>query len=189
MMKRLITEFEIAYLSPIHHDYPAWPGGERWLQLYETAQGTQIVFTKGLSDGEENNYEVFLETDDLISPEDFGSSWQANLVYETGKVLPRVNNLGDRIKTNKFLTLQIDIDGAPEEWSLESPDGNIGLFLSIPTLDSSDFDFIPLNIKLMRPKELLYAVQNDNEGRKELAELYARQGKLKISNLERDSVI
>jgi len=186
---QLLTEFQIQYLSPIHYDYPAWPGGERWLQLYETAEGTQIVFTKGLSNGDDFLFEIYLESDELIIPEDFGSSWQANLVYETGRVLPRIPDFTTRLKINTYLSLQIDMDGAPEEWSLNSPDGNIGLFMGLPSIKLSDLQFLPLNIKLMRPQELSYSIQNDKDGRIKLAELYMKQGDSTISNLERESVV
>ena len=185
----LQAEFQIDYLNPVHINYPSWPGGERWLQLYKSTTGTQIVNSKGLSDTVDFAYEIYLETNDLMNPEDFGSSWQANLVYEAGRVFPRVNNLKSRLETNTYLTLQIDIEGAPSEWSLNNPNGNIGLFVGLPSKDLNDFSFFPLNIKLMRPTDLIYAIENDLEGRLRLASLYTEQGNPTISALERESVV
>ncbi len=186
---QLLTEFEIQYLSPIHAYYPTWPGEERWLQLYETNEGTQIVLTKGLSDGDEYLYEIYLESNDIITPEDFSNSWQANLVYEAGRIVPQVPDFKDRLAINTYLSLQVEMEGAPEEWSLNSLDGNIGLFIGLSSEAFKGSNFRPLNIKLMRPAELLYAVENDNAGRLKLAELYVKQGNSTISNLERESVI
>jgi hypothetical protein len=190
-MMQLVSEFEIQYLSPIHHAYPAWPGGERWLQLYQTDANTQIVITKGLSNGEEHLYEIYLETDEEISPEDFSNSWQANLVYEMGKIVPNVNDMSQRMEKNSYLSVQVDMDGAPPEWSLEDKNGNIGLFMGLQNPLIKDFanPSIPLNIKLMRPQELLYSIKNDYTGRLKLAELYLQQGNATISNLERESVL
>ena len=190
-MMQLLTEFEIQYLNPFHHGYPAWPGGERWLQLYQANGSSQIVFTKGLSDGKEHPYEVYLETDDAIDVESFSSSWQANLVYELGKIIPNVNNLAQRMEKNSYLTVQVDIDGAPPEWSLNDKNGNIGLFMGLQNTVVNELikPAIPLNIKLMRPNELLFSIQNDYAGRLKLAELYLQQGNATISNLERESIL
>lgn len=188
---QLLSEFEIQYLNPLHHGYPVWPGGERWLQLYQTDRNSQLVITKGLSDGENHLPEISLETDDEISVEDFSSSWQANLVYETGRVLPNVKDLSERLSKHKYLTLQIDMAGAPPEWSLADKNGNIGLFIGLqnPSIKEFERPLMPLSVKLMRPEELLYAIENGFEGRMKLAEMYRQQGNSTISNLERKSVL
>lgn len=188
---KLITEFEIQYLSPIHQGYPSWPGGERWLQLYWVDTDTQAVFTKGLNNGNNMPFEIYLQSDELLDAQDFSSSWQCNLVYETGKIMPRVTDLAHRLEKNVYLTLQIVIDGAPPDWSLDDENGNIGLFLGLhnPIVDGLVLPPVPLNIKLMRPAELSYCLQNGNEGRMHLAELYKKQGNATISGLQRASVL
>ncbi|MFT3946383.1 MAG: hypothetical protein QM763_05350 [Agriterribacter sp.] len=186
---QLLTEFEIQYLSPIHAYYPTWPGKERLLQLYDTGRETQVVLTKGLSDGDEYLYEIYLESNDIIAPEDFSNSWQANLVYEAGRIVPQVPDFKDRLALNIYLSLQVEMEGAPEEWSLNSQDGNIGLFIGLPSATFKESTFKPLNIKLMRPEELLFSIENDKPGRLKLAELYIQQGNPTISNLERASVV
>jgi hypothetical protein len=187
----LLTEFEIQHLNPVHHGYPAWPGGERWLQLYQTNSNTQVVVTKGLSDGSGQPYEVYLETDDLISQQTFSSSWQANLIYELGKIIPNVMDFAERIEKSTFLSVQIQIDGAPPDWSLDDENGNIGLFIGLqkPLQMNLPEYSLPLNVKLMRPKELLYSIDNASAGRLELAERYLEQGIVTGSNLQRKSVI
>lgn len=192
MNTKMITEFEIQYLNPIHDGYPAWPGGERWLCLYETDEGSQIVATRGLSDGGSRAHEIYLETTDEIDAEDFSSSWQGNLVYETARIIPKVHNLQERLQINTYLCLQINMDGAPLEWSLDNKNGNIGLFIGLQ--QNTAFNFLsdkitPLNIKLMRPQELLYSIQHDSEGRKRLAELYYQHGGTTVSYLDRKSVL
>lgn len=190
-MIQLLSEFEIQYLSPIHHGYPAWPGGERWLQLYQPNENSQIVVTKGLSDGGNHPFEIYLESDDFTDAENFSSSWQANLVYELGKIVPNVPDLVQRMEKNSYLTIQVDMDGAPPEWSFDDPNGNIGLFMGLqnPLVNEIVQPSIPLNIKLMRPAELSYGIQNGYEGRLKLAQLYMQQGNATISNLERESVV
>ncbi|TAD85933.1 MAG: hypothetical protein EAY75_09910 [Bacteroidetes bacterium] len=187
----LLTEFEIQHLNPVHHGYPAWPGGERWLQLYQTDASTQVVVTKGLSDGSGQPYEVYLETDDLISQPTFSSSWQANLIYELGKIIPNVMDFAERIEKSTFLSVQIQIDGAPQDWSLDDENGNIGLFIGLqkPLQMNLPEYSLPLNVKLMRPKELLYSIENGSAGRLELAERYLEQGIVTVSNSQRKSVI
>lgn len=185
----LISEFEIIYLNPIHHGYPAWPGGERWLQLYQVDTNTQAVFTKGLAKGKE--YEVYLHTSDLLEAQEFSSSWQGNLVYEIGKILPNVQNLKERLELNVYLTVQIAMAGAPSDWALEDENGNIGLFIGLKNVKIEErvAPIMPLNIKLMRPDELFYCIQNGSEGRVKMAESYLRQGEVTISSLQRESVL
>lgn len=187
----LLTEFEIQHLSPLHPGYPEWPGGGRWLQLWQTNYQTQIVITRGLSNGMDHLFEIYIETDDQIDTESFSSSWQANLVYELGKIIPNVNDLSQRLQNNKYLSIQIEIDGAPPEWSLQDENGNIGLFIGLqnPLINQLLTPLAPLNIKLMRPQELIYGIKNDYEGRIKLAELFTSQGNTCISNLERESVV
>jgi hypothetical protein len=190
-MMELVSEFEIPYLSPVHHGYPAWPGGERRLQLYQANASAQVVLTRGLSNGNDHPFEIYLETDDLTDVESFGSSWHANLVYELGRIIPNVNDLAKRLDINRYLTVQIEIEGAPPEWSFESEDGNIGLFLGLDNAALTQFikPSIPLNLKLMRPRELQYSIEKGQEGRLKLASLYLQQGNATISNLERASVV
>jgi hypothetical protein len=188
---QLVTEFEIQYLSPLHPSYPAWPGGERWLKLYQRDENTQIIITKGLSDGADHPFEIYAETDDQTDADSFSSSWQANLVYELGKIVPNVHDLIQRMETNKYLTVQVEIDGAPPEWSLEDANGNIGLFIGLnnPFMNEFAKTFIPLNLKLMRPQELMYSIEKGNVGRLQLAQLYLQQGNVTNSNLERESIV
>jgi hypothetical protein len=182
--------FEIQYLHPDHHTYPAWPGGDRRLNLLKTKWNTEIIFSDGLSKiGSQNNYEVYLETNEDV--EDFSSSWQANVVYEIGRLIPKVTDLKNRFSKNKYLTVQVQIDGAPDEWSLMSADGNIGILLGLenPNLENLNFPFIPINIKLMRPQEIQYVIKNGAEGRNLLASLYSKQGGQTLSYLDRVSVL
>ncbi len=188
---QIIDEFEIQYLSPIHHGYPKWKGGERWLRLLRANCGNNIVFTQGLSSREEpKGYEVYLETTEPIDA--FSQSWQANLVYEVGKIIPNVHGLESRLQEQEFLSVQIVMDGAPGDWSLNDPNGNIGLFLGLQNPQLKSFKpphFTPLNIKLLRPSELLFAINNGKEGRKKLAELIRNQGDVAVSSLDRIAVV
>lgn len=187
----IITDsFEIKYLHPDHVTYPSWPGGDRYLSLLKTNWNTQIVFTQGLSSvNSQSEYEVYLETPDNV--EAFSSSWQSNLVYEMGRLMPKVPDIKERLLKYQYLSVQIQIDGAPDEWSISDPNGNIGIFVGLENshIKNVRFKFIPINIKLMRPTELQYAIENGNEGRNLLASLYSKQGGQTLSFLDRLNVI
>lgn len=187
----IADEFEIAHLHPLHHNYPSWKGGTRWLKLLRTNWGNEIVFTQGLaSTQEKNGHEIYLETSEPIAS--FSDSWQANLVYEVGKIIPNVADLDARLTKFKYLSLQINIEGAPRDWSLEHPNGNIGLLLGLPNSRLASFRpayFTPVNIKLLRPAEMLYIINNGAEGRNKVAELIAAQGDVAVSSLDRPSVV
>lgn len=186
-----IASFELAYLNPIHHGYPQWPG-ERWLDLYRSPAGTWIVLTNGMSNGADRPFEVYLETDDPMDPDSFSSAWQTNLVYEIGKLLPKVTDLPERLIAQETLSVQIAMDGAPEEWSIPNVEDNVGLFIQ---QDNTRIQGLlkegsrGLNIKLLRPNEVLYCASKGKEGRQQLLQLLIAQGGPTISNLERKSVI
>lgn len=184
-------EFEIPYLHPLHHSYPSWKGGERWLKLLHTNWKSHIIFTQGLaSSNEAKDFELYLETTDSVKQ--FGSSWQANLVYEVGKIIPKVNNLAELLNTYKYLSVQIDIEDAPDDWSLPTPTGNIGIFLGLPNEHLKHFapsHFAPLNMKLLRPTEMQYIMTNGPEGRMKLANLLTQQGSTPVSSLSRSPVV
>jgi hypothetical protein len=190
-MPLLISRFEIDPLNPVHNNYPLWPAEKRVLKLYRTDGGTFVVITKGLAEKVACPYEVYLETDEEMSAQDFSSSWQTNLVYETGKIIPRVQNFREKIEAHRYLSLQIDMEGAPDEWSLQHENGNIGLFIGMdnPSITELTGEAVPLNIKLMRPQELLFSIEHGEQGRHQLAELYHKQRNATLSSLERISVI
>jgi hypothetical protein len=83
------------------------------------------------------------------------------------------------------------MDGAPEEWSVDHPDGNIGMFIGLDNthMNNDNLDFLPINVKLMRPDELLYCLDKAAQGREEIAELYKQQGQTTLSYLDRASVL
>jgi hypothetical protein len=188
---QLLSEFPIHNLTPAHQDYPDWPGGERWLQLYQSGASTQVVITKGLSDGESSPFELYLQTDELIAAEQFRTSWQASLVYALGRIIPDVKQLPDWIGKYTYLTVQVQMDKAPKEWSKENKNGNVGVFIGLknPAVNESFKSFTALNVKLMRPEELAYCIEHANEGRMKMAEWYGAQGKKTISNLQRPGVV
>jgi len=185
-----IEKFELPYLHPDHHDYPAWAGGDRYLNLLKTKWGNWIVYTNGLHNIVSGAlYEIYIETDEAV--EDFGSSWQANIIYAVGRLIPKVNDLSKRVERHQYLSIQIEMEGAPDDWSLKNETGNITLFVGLenPKIKLADFSFIPLNIKLMRPKEAEYVKANGDSARHELAKLYMRQGQTCVTSMIRESVI
>ena len=188
----LIEEFEIRYLDPNHHGYPQW-AGDRYLQLWKTHWNTYMVCTQGLF--EENSaqsldLELYFETEE--KPEPFDESWQANIVYELGKLLPKVTDLNQRFETYKYLSVQIAMEGAPEEWSLDEND-NIGVMLGIEHQEfrnrNIQFPFRPLNAKLLRPTEVRMIKKLNTQGRQKLVDFYHQRGKATLSSLDRPSAV
>lgn len=191
-------------LNPFNANYPAWPSSERRFLLLHTNQGNSIAFTDGLSDVSDSDHryvdknglelELFLETHEKLDT--IKSGWAANILLEASRVVVNHGAVKEKLDTLKFITIQLEMSGAPEEWSLPHKDGNIGLFLGIPRPDfpkkislHKTF-FSPVSIKLMRPTELKFAIDNGTKGREKLAELYvSTKGLGHISSLSRPPVI
>jgi len=176
--------------NPFDPDYPSWGTEDRSLNLLKTKENTYMVFTEGYA-CEGNNVEFYIESEDEI--EDFDSSWQKNLVYETCRNIIYIDDLDEVLKETEFLILQLHMDGAPEEWSYKHKDGNIGLFIGLEHkneyMKNLNEDLKFLNIKLMRPSELKYAIEKGIEGRRALAKLYYKENNPSISSMLRKSVI
>lgn len=137
---------------------------------------------------------MFLETDEDIST--IKSSWVANTLLEISRVVVNHGDVKSKLRQLKYMTVQLDMDGAPDEWSLPHKDGNIGVFLGLTahsleqTISLQKTSFAPVFVKLMRPAELSYALEHDAVGREKLAQLYRNsEGLEHISNLSRHSVI
>ncbi|OQP58730.1 hypothetical protein [Niastella populi] len=189
---QLMEEFEIRYLDPNHHGYPQC-AGDRYLQLWKTHWNTYMVCTQGLF--EENNatslgFELYFETEEKPDPID--ESWQANIVYELGKLLPKVTDLSQRFETYKYISVQIAMDGAPEDWSLNEHD-NIGLLLGIEHEEFQNrnlqFGFRPVNVKLLRPAEVRVIKLMNAHGRQRLVDFFRQRGKATLSSLNRPSAV
>lgn len=182
----LLETHQLPETNPFDPEYPSWGTEERSINLLKSNWNTYIVFTDGYA-YDNNNVEFFIESSEEI--EDFDSSWQKNLVYETCRNMVYIDDLDEVLEETEFLILQLDMDGAPEEWSYEHKDGNIGLFIGLQNekLPFED-DIKALNIKLMRPSELKYAIDNGVEARKELAELYKTKGIGTLSSMTRKTI-
>lgn len=186
----LLEKHVLPEVNPFDPDYPSWGTKERSLNLLKTKDDTYMVFTEGYA-CQGNNVEFYIESIDEI--DDFDSSWQKNLIYETCRNIIYIDDLDEVLKETEFLVLQLHMEGAPKEWSYDHKGGNIGLFIGLERKneDISEFDdnFKFLNVKLMRPSELKYAIEKGIEGRKDLAKLYAKEEKPNISSMLRSSVI
>lgn len=183
----ILETHKLPETNPFDPEYPSWGTEDRSINLLKSNWDTYIVFTNGYA-YEDNNVEFFIESDEII--EDFDSSWQKNLVYETCRNIVYIDDLDSVLEETEFLILQLDMDGAPAEWSYEHKDGNIGLFIGLQNEKLPFNEGIKaLNIKLMRPLELKYAIENGVEARKELAELYKTKGNGTLSSMTRKSVI
>lgn len=200
----VIDAFDVEPFNPFFADYPHWPGSVQRFRLLDTRGGTRIAFTDGLSDpaGSDLRYlgrnglelELYLETDDQVGSVNQG--WAVNLLLALARLAVNDGALGARLKQERYLTVQLDMGSAPEAWSLPHKDGNIGIFLGLPNPEFparvalSESGFTPVNVKLMRPEELQYALDHGPAGREHLALLYASvAGAERLSNLDRPSVV
>jgi hypothetical protein len=188
----LLEEFEIQYLSPTHHGYPQW-AGDRYLQLWCTHWNTYIVCTRGLYEAGNKlslGFELYFETKE--QPESFDESWQANIVYEIGKILPKVTDLKQRFEASKYLSVKIAMEGAPEDWRLDGQDF-IGVMLGIEHNEfqqrNYQFPFRPVNVKLLRPAEMRMFKKLNAKGQQKLVNFYHQRGNATVSSLTRPSAL
>ena len=91
-----------------------------------------------------------------------------------------------------YISVQVAMDGAPEEWSLNEHD-NIGLLLGI---EHEEFQtrnirlgFPPVNVKLLRPAEVRVIKQMNANGRQRLVDFFKQRGKATVSSLDRSSAL
>lgn len=200
----VIDACEVGAYNPHYSGYPRWPGGEKRFRLLDGRGGTRIAFTDGLSDAAPGDaryagangleIELYLETGHEVGSVNQG--WAADMLLALGSRAVQHGALKANLRSERYLTVQVGMDSAPEEWSLPHQDGNIGIFLGMPHPDFpaqvglSRSAFTPVNAKLMRPAELEFALAHGQEGRERLAQLYASPaGQHRLSSLERPSVV
>lgn len=188
----LLEEFQISYSDPGHHGYPAWTG-DRYIQLWLTHWNTYIVCTRGLHEAGNKislDLELYLET--VEQPAIFGESWQANIVYELGRILPKVADLKQRFEASTYLDAKLAMKGAPEDWRLDGQD-YIGVLLGIEHNEFQQrgiqFPFRPVNVKLLRPAEMRMWQKLNTQGRQKLVNFYYQQGNATVSSLTRPSAV
>lgn len=183
----IIENHQLPETNPFDPEYPSWGNDDRSINLLKSSFDTYIVFTDGYA-YENNNVEFFIESKEEIN--DFDSSWQKNLVYETCRNIVYIDDLDSALEEAGFIVLQLDMDGAPEEWSYKHKNGNIGLFIGLKNKQVDlGKNISGLNIKLMRPSELKYAIENGVEGRRKLAELYEKEEGPTFSSMTRLAVL
>lgn len=167
-------------------DYPDWGADNRGFKLYETLENTYVITTYGFNN-EYTNFEIYIESSDGI--EEFEQSWQRNLLYEVCRTVPEIEDFQELIEEMKYFVLQLHMDGAPEEWSLDNSNGNIGIFIGQENSRIQCENYKMINIKLMRPQELSYVIKNGEEGREKIASLYKGENIATNSSMARKSVI
>lgn len=80
------------------------------------------------------------------------------------------------------------MEGAPE-WSLDNPNGNIGIFIGLKNELINNKDFKNISIKLMRPAELEYILNNGEASKEKLSKLYCEEEIPTNSSMSRKSVL
>jgi hypothetical protein len=199
----VIDRLSLDPLSPFHTRHPAFPGGMRNFQLIDRG-ATRLVTTDGLSDavaGDERfadrngfELELYIETDEALTT--LENTWTGGVLLELATLAINHGRLANTVERERYVTVQLKMDGVPEEWSLAHEDGNVGMFLGLEQTSMpgrvvlSKTHFAPVSAKLMRPAELQYAIDGKSRARADLAARYARQtGKGQLSNIARASVV
>lgn len=181
-----LETFEIPLDNVFDEEYPDWGADNRGMILYNTENNTKLIMTYGFNN-EYNNFEMYIESSDGV--EDLANSWQKNLLYEVCRTVPEIEEFEESIEELNCFVLQLHMEGAPKEWSLSHPNGNIGIFVGLKNKGMNSKDCKLVSIKLMRPEELQYVLNNGENGKKHLAELYTKEKNSTDSNMSRKSVI
>lgn len=185
-LKDEIENFEVPLDNIFDPEYPDWGADDRGMKLYKSAKDSNVILTYGFNN-EYTKFEMYIESTDEV--EDLPESWQKNLLYEVCRTIPEIEDFEELIDEIKYFVLQLHMEGAPEAWSLENPNGNIGIFIGMENKEIETGQFKIINIKLMRPAELLLAIKNGEEGKLKLAELYAKETIPTNSSMQRKSVV
>ena len=185
-LKDELESIEVPLDNIFDLDYPDWGADERGFKLYSTEKNTKVIMTYGFNN-EYSNFQMQIESSDPV--EDLAQCWQKNLLYEVCRTIPEIEDFEELISELKYFVIQLHMEGAPEEWSLDNENGNIGIFIGLENKGLQVEDFKIINIKLMRPEELKYAIENSENGKDILAKLYLEQKVGTDSSMKRKSVI
>lgn len=185
-LKEELESIEVPLDNIFDPDYPDWGADERGFKLYSTEKNTKVIMTYGFNN-EYSNFEMYIESSDKV--EDLAQSWQKNLLYEVCRTIPEIEDFEELIEELKYFVIQLHMDGAPHEWSLDNENGNIGIFIGLENKGLQIEDFRIINIKLMRPDELEYAISYGENGKLKLANLYKEEKVSTDSYMKRCSVI
>ena len=185
-LKDELESIELPLDNIFDPEYPDWGADDRGFKLYVTEKNTKVIMTYGFNN-EYSNFEIYIESSDSI--DDLAQSWQKNLLYEVCRTIPEIEDFEEVIEELKYFVIQLHMEGAPEQWSLDNKNGNIGIFIGLENKGFQVEDFKIINIKLMRPRELQYAIDNGEIGKINLAKLYLEQKVGTDSSMTRDSVV
>lgn len=188
---------------------PALMGGPVWpamRQAFKTIQAPErtILASDGLSDPYDDmdtnttnaayngfGLEVYVATEKLTVP--VNTTWQFQLVYQAAQVMADRGNVISLINDLTYITTEFyDVD-VPAEF--KNGEGRVGAFIGLPDpviAGEVQLSLEPVkmvNIKLLTLPELEYVINNGEEGRARLAELFIAQGNTTWSALQRTSVI
>ena len=185
-LKEIINKIEVPLDNVFDMDYPEWGADDRGFLQYKTIKNTNLITTYGFNN-EFTNFELYIESEDEI--EDFEQSWQKNLLYEVCRTIPEIEDFEELIEETHFFVIQLHMEGAPYEWSLDNPNGNIGIFIGLKNELINNKDFKNISIKLMRPAELEYILNNGEASKEKLSKLYYEEEIPTNSSMSRKSVL
>lgn len=190
-------------INPAFMGGPVWPSLRQAFLTINTPERT-ILASDGLSDpyddmetNEANapyngfGLEAYVATEKLTVP--VNTTWQFQLVYQAAQVFANQGNVISLINDLTYVTTEFyDVD-VPAEF--KNAEGRVGVFIGLPDpiipgeVQLSLETVKMVNIKLLTLPELDYVLNNGEEGRAKLAELFIAQGNATWSTLERASVV
>lgn len=185
-LKEELEDFQVPLDNIFDPEYPDWGADERGFKLFTTEKKSNLIMTYGFNN-EYDNFEVYIESTDSI--DELAQSWQKNILYEVCRTIPEIEDFAAVVDEVGYFVIQLHMDGAPSEWSLDNENGNIGIFIGLENSKCLSDEFQLINIKLMRPQELQYAIDKGHDGRIHLAKLYYNENIPTNSSMTRKSVI
>jgi hypothetical protein len=201
---RTLGEVEGVIWGPLVN--PHFMGGPRWPSL---RQGWRRIFrgentiliSEGLSDpfdvqSEPNlgfGLEVLLETSDPID-EQVPASWPFRVVYEVSQLCANNGQIREILDEITFVSTEFPAFH-PALKEITDERERFGILLGIPSPTYPTIFKVPAGevrvatIKLLTPTEFSLVMEKREEGRQQLAELFAQTGSHHLSSLTRASVV
>jgi hypothetical protein len=192
-----------------HMINPAFMGGPMWPSVRQAfltihRPDSTILASDGLSDpysdmetNEANapyngfGLEVYVSTEKLTVP--VQNTWQFQLVWQAAQVVADKGTVINLLNDLTYITTEFYNVDVPAEW--RNDEDRVGALIGLPNpvmpgeVALSIEPVKIVNIKLLTLPELEYVLENGQEGRTKLVELFLAEGNATLSTIARKSVI
>lgn len=181
---------------------PRWPGLRQAYRVVRRGSLTLIasdgltdVFEEGPRQGEPGlGLEFFAVTKDDLEGS-LPQTWMMQLVHQAAMNAASQGAFRPVIERHGVISMELYGVPVPDDWAHE---GRVGVLLNVPdgggagvppTMDLPQGPALAVNVKLLTPSELAYAVRHGERGREELVRRFAAEGHAQRSGLMRSSVV